>query len=134
MKPIQLKLKIMCQDFERYIFSVAIIFDCTCVSKESVTPCDYCKKSIPYLTSPIDQTGEVNIQYYPDYISTLDINQYFSAVVAPTREQLNYYQGKRKVNSIDVDCAAVEIQNSQGLHFISNKIKGEGGIFSKSNS
>ena len=92
-------------------------------------PCDCCGKSVPCLTSPMDQTGEVNIQYYPDYITTLDIDQYFSAVVAPTREQLNYYQGKRKVNSIDVDCTAVEIQDSQRLHFISNKIKGKGGIF-----
>ena len=107
MKPIQIKLKIMCQDFERYIFSIAIIFDCTCVSKESLGPCDYCKKSIPYLTSPMDQTGQVTIQYHPDYICTLDIDQYFSAVVSPTREQLNYYQGGKKVNSIDVDCAAV---------------------------
>ena len=58
--------------------------------------CDCCGKSVPCLTSPMDQTGEVNIQYYPDYISTLDIDQYFSAVVAPTREQLKLLSGEKK--------------------------------------
>ena len=92
------------------------------------------EKVLSLLDPPMDQTGQITIQYHPDYISTLDSDQYFSAVLAPTVDQLKYYQGKKKVNIIDVDCAAIEMQDQQGLQFISNKIKGKGGILSKSNS
>lgn len=130
--PVMLTLKILKEDFRDYIFSIAILFDCNCVSGENVTPCKYCKESAPYLSTPMDQTGHILIQYHPQYLCTIDSNQIFSAVLAPTRKQLLFYQGERKVKIIDVDCASIEMTNSQELNFISNRIKGKKGIFNNS--
>ena len=132
LEPVELTLKILSKDFKDYIFSIAIVFDCNCVSKENLTPCKYCKQSMPWLSTPMDQIGHIKIKYHPQYLCTLDSAQIFSGILAPTKEQLCFYQRESKVKTIEVDCAAIEMSGFQELNFISNRIKGKKGIINES--